>query len=386
MERIDPGRKGTDVRLTAKGPSHDHSAETVSAIELVPPGGIPSLDGLRAVSITFVFASHAGVSDLIPGGFGVTVFFFLSGFLITRLFCAEFEKFGRVSIGAFFVRRLLRLSPPLFVSLTLIYGLVAIGVVPGGMDWDAVLSQFLYFHNYYSVYSEAPGAVAKGTSVLWSLAVEEHFYLIWPLVFVAFSSKRIGLGAIGWSLLLILAWRTLRGLAFGEVGWSVYVSTDTRLDSILFGCLLALMDWRGLSARVFPSEKRAMIVSLSAAVAVLLFCFLYRDPLFRSTIRFTLQGLALMPVFYYCVAAPQAWFARPLNWGWMRALGRYSYTIYLVHFVTILTLQELFSLAYEDRVAVAPLALALTVAWASALYHTIEAPARRVRRRLSRSM
>ena len=117
---------------------------------------IPSLDGIRAVSIAIVFFAHARVVPFLPGGFGVTIFFFLSGFLITTLFYREADKFGGIDLRNFYIRRLLRLSPPLFITLSLVYGLVALGFLKGVIRPEAIVSQALYFYNYYSILSSSP--------------------------------------------------------------------------------------------------------------------------------------------------------------------------------------------------------------------------------------
>ena len=151
---------------------------------------IPSLDGIRAVSIVIVFFAHARVMPFLPGGFGVTIFFFLSGFLITTLFYREADKFGKIDLRNFYIRRLLRLSPPLFITLALVYGLVALGAFEGVIRSDAIVSQVLYFYNYYSILSPDPTEGALGLNVLWSLSVEEHFYLIFPFLFLYIMKNR----------------------------------------------------------------------------------------------------------------------------------------------------------------------------------------------------
>src|SRR5713101_6087815 len=78
---------------------------------------IPSLDGIRAISFFLVFFSHAGLGGIVPGGFGVSVFFLLSGFLITTLLRAEFARYQRISLGSFYLRRVLRILPPLYITL-----------------------------------------------------------------------------------------------------------------------------------------------------------------------------------------------------------------------------------------------------------------------------
>src|SRR3954470_20191799 len=109
---------------------------------------LPSLDGIRAVSFALVFAAHAGLDRVIPGGFGVTVFFFLSGFLITTLMRREFDKRGTVSLRNFYVRRALRILPPFYTVLLLASALTLAGVLPGKLEASAVLAQALHYANY----------------------------------------------------------------------------------------------------------------------------------------------------------------------------------------------------------------------------------------------
>src|SRR5262249_32843144 len=96
-------------------------------------GVIPSLDGLRAISISIVLVSHAGYGSVVPGGLGVTIFFFLSGYLITTLLMDERERFHRIDIGKFYLRRMFRLFPPLLLTLVIAYSLVLLGLLDGGI-------------------------------------------------------------------------------------------------------------------------------------------------------------------------------------------------------------------------------------------------------------
>ena len=134
---------------------------------------IPSLDGLRAVSFGIVFVAHAGLEHFVPGGFGVTVFFFLSGFLITTLMRTEFEKSGTLSLKAFYLRRVLRILPPFYFVLSVATALTGLAILGGTLDRQAVAAQFLHYANYWIVAHGYSGQ-ALGTGVYWSLAVEEH--------------------------------------------------------------------------------------------------------------------------------------------------------------------------------------------------------------------
>jgi peptidoglycan/LPS O-acetylase OafA/YrhL len=151
---------------------------------------IPSLDGLRAVSFLVVFAAHAGL-EVVPGGFGVTVFFFLSGYLITTLMRVEAERTGHVSLKHFYLRRALRILPPFYIVLTAATALAEIGFLGDTRpQLRPVLSQVLHFTNYW-IAAHGWRGIAPGTGVYWSLAVEEHFYLLFPAVFLALSRLRL---------------------------------------------------------------------------------------------------------------------------------------------------------------------------------------------------
>ena len=204
---------------------------------------IPSLDGLRTLSFAVVFAAHAGLYYVVPGGFGVTVFFFLSGFLITTLLRLEFDKTGSVSLRKFYVRRALRILPPFYLVLFVASALVALGAVAGPVEPRAVLAQSLHYANYFII-GHGSGGFAPGTAVYWSLAVEEHFYLLFPLLYL--SLRKRGVSAAGQALTLgalcvvILGWRCLLVYGLHSSVDRTYVASDTRFDSILFGCMLAV--------------------------------------------------------------------------------------------------------------------------------------------------
>lgn len=345
-------------------------------------GAIPSLDGIRAVSVAIVFFAHAGLSDAIAGGFGVTIFFFLSGFLITTLFLREWRETGRIHIGKFYIRRFLRLSPPLFFTLALGYFLVWIGFADGAFDRLAVLSQIFYFHNYYLAAFPQAGSVVTGLQPLWSLSVEEHFYMIFPLIFLLFTRGKVRLGHLVALLAAIVAWRYFRWQVMLDTQWTIYISTDTRFDSILYGCLLALCERDGTAARVLPGDNRRLTLILFGALAVLALSIVARDMTFRSTFRYTVQGLALMVVFHYAVTRPDYWLFRPLNLGWVRTIGLYSYAIYLAHYVIIRILTKHGWFADSPALFIAAAAV-ISIAYAAFVWHVVEAVPRRLRHRFA---
>lgn len=344
------------------------------------PSYIPSLDGLRAVSIAFVFFAHAGVSPLIPGGFGVTVFFFLSGYLITSLLIQEQASHGFIAIRAFYLRRIVRLGPPLLITLAFAALLVLLGLANGDLAPATIASQIFFYTNYFNLYGPDVGNNVSGLGILWSLAVEEHFYLFYPWVFILLARGKIGLNAIAGLIALILIWRCICFFFLGISDWEIYTRTDTRIDSMLYGCLLALMAGRGLDRKWFPDK--AMYPLIALACAVLIVTFLLRDPAFRSTIRYSLQGLALMPIFHFAVTRHEVWMFRPLNWKPVRKIGQYSYTLYLVHFV-IIKAMILQNVATGNILVFTAVAGALSIAYAALVFEIAEKPLKPLRQRLT---
>jgi peptidoglycan/LPS O-acetylase OafA/YrhL len=346
---------------------------------------IPSLDGIRAASFLLVFVSHAGLGSVIPGGFGVTVFFFLSGYLITTLLRMERERTGRVSLRDFYVRRAFRILPPFYAALALGAALTWAGAVRGELTLPGLAAQALHAANYWMISGGA--GMPVGSGVYWSLAVEEHFYLLFPLLFLilsrttadrrsqAFALLGLCAAATAWRCALVYGWGT-------AAGWAdrTYMGSDTRADSLLFGCALALWGNPALDrdAHRWTRSAAAAVAVLAAAGAMLMFTFVCRDAGFRETLRYTLQGVALVPLFVAAIRLHDrpafAW----LNWGWVRRLGVLSYGLYLLHYTAL-------HVAWDNtgagRVVDAALALAATVLAAEALHRLVERPAAAMRSR-----
>ena len=151
---------------------------------------IPSLDGIRAISVLIVVLGHSGLEALVPGGLGVTIFFFLSGYLITTLMLTEHERTGGINIFNFYTRRVFRLMPPLLVTLAIAYGLTYARLLSGGITDTGLAAQLLYFANYYGLFFDPGNTIPDGTGILWSLAVEEHFYIFYPLLMTLMLGMR----------------------------------------------------------------------------------------------------------------------------------------------------------------------------------------------------
>ncbi|WP_330629553.1 acyltransferase [Thioclava sp. FTW29] len=344
------------------------------------PAYIPSLDGLRAISIAIVFLSHAGLGHIVPGGFGVTVFFFISGFLITSLLCREYDRYGSISLRVFYLRRVLRLMPPLACAMGLAIVLVLAGALVAKIDIPTLLSQIFFLSNYYQIYGNSQSI--PGLGVLWSLAVEEHFYMLWPFIFILFARNIIGFRSLTLALIGFLVWRGIRFYVLGSSENALYYLSDARLDSLLYGCVLALMMWCGYLPRENVSTKwrGALLVG---ALGVLLVSLVLRDAAFRGTLRYSLQSLALMPVFYYAVTTPDMALFRPLNWPVLRKIGVWSYSIYLVHFVLINLFNQQITGAHAHLIS-GGLALIGSLVYAAVVYHFVEVPSARFRHKITR--
>jgi peptidoglycan/LPS O-acetylase OafA/YrhL len=344
---------------------------------------IPSLDGIRAVSVGLVFFSHNGLGNIVPGGLGVTIFFVLSGFLITTLMRTEYVRHGTVSFRAFYLRRFLRLTPPLGIVTCLSVVLSLTLSLGTPFTSTGLLSVLLYFSNYFVIFHGAQDQ-PPGLGVTWSLAVEEHYYLLFPplaLILLRFRNAWYSAATLTSLCLVILAWRcwlAWHGAPEDRLG----MATDTRVDAILIGCLLAMV--RNPWLEPPPGAQRARELGFAAAcLGLLVATLLWRNEFFRLTFRYTLQSLSIAGLLYLAVARadriPFRWLnARPLVY-----LGTVSYTIYLAHYVMLLLAEQY--LGSYGKVAVALVTAATTLCIAELMRRFVEAPFAALRRRLHES-
>lgn len=209
--------------------------------------------------------------------------------------------------------------------------------------------------------------------ILWSLSVEEHFYLVFPwlLLLILRTARSFKATAPYLSALcaLALAWRLILILYFHATS-ATYTHTDTRFDSILFGCLLAV-SLNPLLDRI-PSwvSKRSASLAVGGLV-VLLGCLIFRRPVFRETFRYSIQGLALIPIFLFVLDAPRTWVVRLLEQPVLRFLGRRSYAMYLVH---LCILNAVHMKLGVNMLWTAIISAPLVVGYSWAMWRLVEAP------------
>ena len=329
---------------------------------------LPALDGLRAVAVAIVLFSHYGVAFL-PGGLGVEIFFVLSGFLITKLALAEIHKTGTFSKRKFFIRRTVRIVPPMLATLLamLLATHFSSHTTANGISVHALLSQVFFYHNYYVLFGQEE-AIA-GTSVLWSLAVEEHFYVIFAMLISVSLRLKLNLkSCLVWFALGLICYRiVLFNVADLNLEYGYYAS-EYRAIALLFGCWLAMSRDNSLA------QHRLSTLIFLGALALLCMTYLFRSEFFRFQVRDLLHLL----LFYLMVKSFYGGISvlcyRLLESSFAVYIGRLSYSIYLCHFFILQYVKvELPFLPLWSQVLVS---LISTVIWAVFVRRAIEIPLR----------
>jgi len=345
---------------------------------------LPTLDGWRGVAILLVICCHVrwpweSAQSVAPyGALGVHVFFALSGFLITARLLDEYQRVGRVSWADFYIRRIFRILPPALVCLAVL-ALLGFGLHSIPFDRRQLTASLFFYRNYTIL----PADLGWYTGHFWSLAVEEHFYLLWPLLLGIFGIRR-GMTVAAASAAVVVLWRGLdehfgwvaaaHPLLRGEPG-----RTDYRLDGLFWGCVAAYA-WANPRARAVIARWSGSLAVL--AVAALIVAFLVWTPPGYVAVLAIL--MALLPLA--SLGRPTSWIGRLLESRPLAWIGHVSYSLYLWQqlFLPHATVPMLL-----PRIQVLPfnVALAFLVAWLS--YVFVEQPAMRVgkilqQRRLAR--
>ncbi|MGY1749243.1 acyltransferase family protein [Modestobacter sp. SYSU DS0511] len=344
---------------------------------------IPSLDGLRAIAVMVVFIGHGHVvPERWPGHVGVTVFFFLSGFLITTLLRREQDQAGSVSLKKFYLRRALRILPPAYLCIATSLVLSS-GIKASGVSFWGVAAELLNYTNYYIVFAGRDGLPPE-TSNLWSLGVEEHYYLLFPVLLLLALRSRLSYRSIGWGLLglavAVMIWR-LHLFLNGADFYRLYVATDTRVDSLLYGSAMALLWNPTVGDRPpWPRVFDRWIPRVVAPVAVAAFVASALSPslFFRLTLADVVQCFCLIPIFWTLITRPMGLAGRALNKGWVAHLGVLSFSTYLFHRMVLAVVGDII----DVPIAADVVSLAVTLVGAEVVYLVVEKPCAKLRRRL----
>lgn len=331
---------------------------------------IPSLDGLRAVSIALVLFSHAMIGVPITkthlwnfvgrGDLGVSIFFVISGFLITNLLLREEKKSGRISLRDFYVRRLFRIVPPFYAYLLVV--LLAWYFGGFALNRGAWLASLLFVRDY------APVPWDWSTGHSWSLSIEEQFYLLWPFA-LAMLGRNKGLKAAVVLIASIPVIRTISHGVWNHGPFDLYMF-HFRVDGLMVGSLLALLQpqqsfqalWQRAESRWAAVASVAFLLLLSPAMA-LRFRSWYSLP-----VGLSLDNFAIAYIMFYVIRNPDCSAGRALNWKPVAYIGTISYSLYLW--------QQLFLSESTHRILPALLA-AFSCAVLS--WYLIEIPSRWVR-------
>ena len=337
------------------------------------------LDGLRAVSIGLVLVGHTlnrerPTLQAVDAGFrmsatGVAVFFVVSGYLITLLLVREERRNGSISLRKFYLRRALRIFPAFYAYLLVFAALAVSGFIPG-VPWYDYVASICYVRNIYGR--------ALETTHLWSLSLEEQFYLIWPTVLVLVAARR-RLGVLAAAFAGFAAWRAYLIATGGTNWWKIYVYPDQRMDTILVGCGLALL----IGGERFERLSRSVLERtwFAAAAAVALAVWLVVSPRIPGVgvVEHTTTAILLACLIHWLVRRPDSLASRALRRPWLLFVGRLSYSLYLW--------QQMFLIERTPRIDLVrrfPLDLILTFACALASYYVVERPFLALKDRLSR--
>ena len=345
---------------------------------------ILGLDGIRAVAVMAVLFYHANAPWALGGFLGVETFFVLSGFLITSLLLAEWQSTGNLSLRNFWLRRARRLLPAVWLLLAVL-PILAIFLASDALPRlkEDIPAALLYITNWVYIVREVPYFEAFGRPPLlqhlWSLAVEEQFYLLWPLLLVlllrALKNKRTALILIT-AILVILSSIWMAVLFDPEADpLRVYYGTDTRAAGFLVGALLAMI-W---SPTEPDAGSRKQWQELAGWSGLLVLIILYnklnefQPLLYRGGILVTALSSALLIVG---ASSPTSLLSKLLEMPLLRWIGSRSYSIYLWHWPVLMLTRPGFDLQFPELL-VRGGQIALTFGLAELSYRWIETPVRR---------
>lgn len=348
---------------------------------------ITGLDGIRAIAVIMVLAYHLKLALFKSGFLGVTVFFVLSGYLITGILISEVEEEGTIDLKNFWLRRIRRLVPAVMsMAVVIIFVSAVVNRVIFTKGCKDFLASVLGFNNWWQIfnkvsYFEAAGVTSPFTHC-WSLAIETQFYLIYPLILLGIyklaksrgegRAKR-GLLFAGVTLLLALISVILMIVLFDpqQDASRVYYGTDTRAFSLLFGALLAILWEYRMVPRRLSASVNMVLGSVSFAVLLVMTIaingssnFWYRGGQFFGTI--------LTVLMVYAVSGRKTWLSRFLSNPVLKWIGDRSYSIYLWHYPIIL----LISKGIKASWWITLIEIVLSVVLAELSYRFIETPIR----------
>lgn len=346
-------------------------------------GRIPALDGLRGLAVLLVMAFHAHIPGLAGGGVGVDVFFVLSGFLITALLIQEFDSTGSVRMSAFYARRFLRLGPALLALLIVfcVFSVLAFTGEEARSNLAGAAIAGIYMTNWARAFQwHAPQLLGH----TWSLAIEEQFYLLWPVVLVValrvFRNRRSVMGLAAGLALLSCAWR-LWLVTHGAESPRTFNGLDTRADGLMVGCCLGIAFASGFVEGTMRQRVSAATKFLTpcALVGLGLLAALSRwDARWMHLGGFTVGALCAGWIITHLLVSRDTVLHVFLSNRALMWVGSVSYGLYLWHYAVFRTMSRFGA----SNLTVLLAGSALTLAITAASYYLLEKPLLALRRRI----
>lgn len=323
----------------------------------------PRLDGLRAIAVLMVVFHHYRIPGFNGGMYGVDIFFVLSGFLITQILIKGQQQ--KQSLFLFYWRRFLRLMPALaFLCFGfLIFSFVSGGLIPPRYAITDIFASLFYMSNWTRAFTIGVPAILGNT---WSLAIEEQFYLIWPLLFLFLTSKNKSKNVllITFFIFLISATWGIYADYIGIVTERVYNGFDTHCSGLILGCCLALLNQFTLGEKIFKSIAKFWLLATISLICLVIFI--------QSGIGTALPSLAasLIAAILIITACynPTSLLGKILEKKSMVSVGKISYSLYLWHYPIWLIL---YSYAWSWN-AITWIGIPLSFLMATISYHLIE--------------
>ncbi len=344
-------------------------------------GAVPSLDGLRAVSIILVLLAHLVSDRWFPGGFRRPDLFrhqrVPDRTAVVRGIQVERHDIAR----GFYIRRVIRLYPAV-LAYTVIVSAIILVAAPNRFDWPEPVSALFYFANYLFVhYNVDQVPVMMPFTSFWSLSIEEQFYIFFPALLLLLRARPASVVALALVACAVpLALRLLAAIQHPELLDTeyFYLRTELRIDSIAFGVLVAALCELPRGRALIQWLIRPVPVLVTAVI--LIGSFAWRDAFFRETVRYSVLAIAiaigLCAVVFSGRYAPANFI---LNSPMMMWIGRLSYSLYVWHLATSEAIEQW--LAGRPHLLVAPAALAACLVMATLSYYGLERPLIGLRRR-----
>jgi peptidoglycan/LPS O-acetylase OafA/YrhL len=334
-------------------------------------GRRPALDGIRGLAVIAVVLAHFELSTGFGEGgmVGVDVFFCLSGFLITTLLLEEHDRSGRIDLVAFYRRRAARLLPGMLVFVIVTVVVVSISGIDRSTTLPSAPVVLLYVENWWAVSGHSAGALGH----MWSLAVEEQFYLVWPaIVVLVLRDRRATLAAVAvLGSLVAMIERERACLNGASCVYRVYMSTDTRMDQLLLGALLAVGFQAGILHAI--SRRVASLVGWSSLALLVIFACSATSWSSHSydTTGMTVTATLTCALIASALASTDGTLLKFLSWRPLTTVGMVSYGIYLWNELFLVVIRDGTRIGQYQRAA---LIVVLTASASALSWRFVERP------------